>query len=102
MQPVICIIGQDLENIQEAYVVVDDQQYRVPNCLDAVALTFKIFYSLDCAYPKPCLRLWQFFQQAGYDLSLNEPNIKTVKELLGLTKLAFKEANLSSTLLDQQ
>ena len=83
-----------MDNIRETYVVVDEQQYKVPSCFDGLDLVFKIFYSLDCAYPKPSLRLWQFIQQAGYEMNLAEPNFKSVKELLGLTKRAFEESGL--------
>lgn len=104
LEPVICIIGEDVENIQKAYgyVIVDDQQYKVPTYLDTVALTFKIFYSLNWTYPKSSLRLFQFVQHVGYDISLNEPNINSVKKFLGLTNKAFKEAIVFSTFFDQQ
>lgn len=102
LQPVVCVVGKDLDSIDENYVIVDEQQYKTSTCLEAIDLTFKIFWSLDCSYPKPSLRIWQCLQQAAYDIDLLETNIKSVKELLGLTKKAIEESNLIESVPDKQ
>ena len=94
LQPLILVTGS-LTGITESFAIVDDYKYKVPSCLDALDLTFKLFYLLDCEYPKASLRLWQYIQHGLYDIAIpGEALIKPIKELLGLTTHALRTAGL--------
>lgn len=89
------IVVGPLINIEEAYVVVEDQQYKTSSCLEALDLCFKLFFSLHCHYPKASHSMWHFFQLVGYSIvTLPNNPIKSVKELQGLTEEALKQAKL--------
>lgn len=87
-QPTVFVIGE-LTAISEVYVVLDSERYKCESTLDAVDFALKLFFSLDCSYPKAAHRLWQFIQIAGFEIDDQKAN-KSVKELVGLVKQAFK------------
>lgn len=93
LQPLIIVVGS-LVKVEGFYVIVDDQKYKTESCLEALDLCFKVFFTLDCQYPKPSFRIWQFIQNAGYQIKIaGETLIKTVRELLGLVEQAFRESS---------
>ena len=100
LQPTLFVIG-DLTAIQEAYVIVDDLQYKVSTTLDGLDLAFKIFFALDCQYPKASLSLWQFIQIACFNIADNKAN-KSVKELVGLATQPFKILGNTEVSSDQK
>lgn len=68
-QPLIVAIGE-IVKITEYIVIVNNQQYKLKSCLEAIALAFKIFFVFDCNYPENSLTLWLFVQQCLFSLNL--------------------------------
>lgn len=102
LQPIIVITGSET-NIEESYVVINSFHYKCSTCLDALDLNFKIFFSLDCAYPKASATLWKFIQIVAYDIQLlRDVLIKSIKELLGLSRQKLQEAASLTELENQQ
>ena len=80
------------------YVVVDEQKFKVSSTLEALDLTFKKFFALDCNYPKASYKLWQFIQHAGYDIKISgDILIKSAKELLCLTTYTLEESGIPTS-----
>ena len=88
LKPFLLVVGP-LIKIDGVYVI-DDQQLKVPSCLDTLDLTCKSIYALACRYPAPTLRLWRYFQRTGYEIQESGKTlIKPVTKLLGLTRQAL-------------
>lgn len=96
----IFVVGP-LIKIQKAVVVVDEQHYEFDSqingkpeksVLKALDFAFKVFFVLECHYPKTSSSLWHFIQNSAYDISVagDRPNA-SVKVLVGLVKHALDE-----------
>ncbi|XP_039303409.1 uncharacterized protein LOC105206671 [Solenopsis invicta] len=81
-QPTPLIVGP-LVNIESSYVIVNDQKFKVDSCLQAIELTFKIFFAVDCKYPTYAETFWIFLQKSGFDIHLQEKCNNSLNVLLG-------------------
>ena len=88
------VVAGPLLKIQLVYVVVEDQKYEDDSCLSGLDLAFRIFYALDCEYPKASYLLWQFIQRAGYSIKVNGEKLgQPVNGLLGLVEHPLPEVS---------
>ncbi|XP_071574426.1 uncharacterized protein [Temnothorax nylanderi] len=62
---------------------VNDQKFKVDSCLQAIELTFKIFFAVDCKYPTYAETLWIFLQKSGFDIHLQEKCNNSLNVMLG-------------------
>lgn len=69
VQPSIFIVGENLHNIEQYFVLVDNIFYTVNNIVKAVDVCFKIFQALHCEYPLACETVWQFIQKGFYKIT---------------------------------
>lgn len=67
-QPTIFIVGPTLYQIKNYYIVVNDTIYSVHTILEAVDVTFKLFYALNCEYPADCISVYYFLQRGFYQI----------------------------------
>lgn len=76
-----------MTRIENYYVAVNEQLFQLHKCLDAVVLTLKIFFALDCNYPQNTQTIWVFLQKVllNIDLPLDVVNSQ-MNILLGLLK----------------
>ncbi|XP_039304090.1 uncharacterized protein LOC113003214 isoform X3 [Solenopsis invicta] len=81
-QPTPLIVGP-LVNIESSFVIVNDQKFKVDSCLQAIELTFKIFFAVDCKYPTYAETFWIFLQKSGFDIHLQEKCNNSLNVLLG-------------------
>jgi len=68
-QPVAIVVGENLESIEDSYVVINERMYRVESPLRAVDVTFKVFHSLHLQYPQQSEVLWMLLQKLVYGLN---------------------------------
>lgn len=87
------VIDGKLIQPEECFVVVNEEKYKVESSLQALDSRLKIFFALDCAYPKASLRLWQFVQLAVFDIPVSDQTvINSVNELVGLKQKSLPVA----------
>lgn len=63
LQPFMIIVGS-IRDISAIYVIVELIKYKVNSILEAVDLTFKIFFVAHCEYPMESCHIWLFIQRA--------------------------------------
>lgn len=69
-QPFLVCIGSII-NPECFYVIVDiNLKYKFEECSLALDFLFKLFFSIDCNYPKHSDTLWLFIQRAIYGIKL--------------------------------
>ncbi|XP_074106367.1 uncharacterized protein LOC141532092 [Cotesia typhae] len=76
LQPYILIVGTPTVKLS-SYVVVDDIKYATKSVIEALDLTFKIFFVSDSEYPTLSHHIWLFLQIAVYGID-EEKNVGTV------------------------
>ena len=65
------------------YIIIDvDLKYKFKKCSAALDCLFKIFFSVDCSYPKHSETLWLFIQRAVYGIYLPEDKINSSLNIL--------------------
>lgn len=75
LQPYIILVGGDIFNVEEAYIIVDDTKYRANSFLEAFDVCFKIFFSTGARYPEECEDVWTFIERAFFKIcSKDEKN----------------------------
>lgn len=67
-QPFFVMVGP-IEKITAFYVVIGLIKYQVSSCYEAIELTFKLFHTLNCIYPRDASSLWYFLQRICYEIS---------------------------------
>lgn len=81
VQPFLVCIGT-LDNITEAYCVINDIKYQVQTPLKALEITFKLFHSMDAKYPVESFHVWLFIQQYVFNLytphDVNSPAVTSL------------------------
>jgi hypothetical protein len=82
LQPTPVFVGPSLEQIDSAYVVVNEALYNCSSSVDAVEFAFKSFFALNTEYPDECRQIWMFIQYyfcgikiVGDNCSVNFKNI---------------------------
>ncbi|KAH0537984.1 hypothetical protein KQX54_002682 [Cotesia glomerata] len=65
LQPFITFVGSS-DSPEAYYVVVDNVKYKVASALTALDVTYKIFISTNCQYPKSDRQVWLFIQSGTY------------------------------------
>lgn len=82
-QPIPVIVGPQ-HKIAACYVVVNNYAYEVSSVLQAIDLTFKMFYCLDCKYPPNAYSLWMLLQKAFYDINIHGDKVSiTLNAIIG-------------------
>ena len=69
LQALIVVVGTVVK-FGQIYVVINDYWYESKTFKDALDLTLKAFFALDCDYPAECCNIWYFLQLAIYDIQL--------------------------------
>lgn len=94
LQPFMILLGP-LKNISAIYVIVDLIKYQVDSVLEALDLTFKIFFVSHCEFPSASCHIWLFLQKTCYDI--NVPGIKYGIQLHRMFNELAKMQNSSIT-----
>ena len=68
-QPVIVAVGP-ATRIEKYYVVINEKLYAVDKALEAIELALKVFFCLDCKYPKNSEAVWCFLQRVFFNIDL--------------------------------
>ncbi|XP_023313774.1 uncharacterized protein LOC106650103 [Trichogramma pretiosum] len=63
VQPFIFVVGEDLKNIKESYVIFDSISYKLPSTLEAFKVCFKLFHVLLLKYPFESEHLYILIQK---------------------------------------
>lgn len=83
LQPFIIVVGTSLREISGRYIVLNNIRYEVTSLLKAVGACFKIIFVLNAEYPSECKHVWQFIQEALFQLDTKfEKNYTTVNTLI--------------------
>ncbi|XP_061705731.1 uncharacterized protein LOC133516791 [Cydia pomonella] len=67
-QPTIFIVGENLQHIEQYFVVVDNTFYTMHTIMQAVDVCFKAFQALNCKYPVESELIWLFIQRGFYKI----------------------------------
>lgn len=76
VQPYILAIGPTWENINHAYIIVDQILYTCETIIEATELCFKLFHSYHSDYPAESKHVWQLIQQGFYKLFLKDHDLQ--------------------------
>ena len=57
VQPFIVVVGPELNQPENFFLCIDDQQYEISTALEAIDICFKSFHVLGALYPPPSLHL---------------------------------------------
>lgn len=68
VQPIICVVGTDLSDIQDFYVYYFNTYYKLPNIMKSIDVCFKIFHVFNLKYPLECSAVWNLIQKYIYDI----------------------------------
>lgn len=83
VQPYIIIVGQNLNNITQALVVINEHTYSCQSVLEALDFCFKAFIVLDAQYPFQSQHIWYLIQWLVYKISTQrDPKILFVNDIL--------------------
>uniref|UniRef100_A0ABD2WDW9 DDE Tnp4 domain-containing protein n=1 Tax=Trichogramma kaykai TaxID=54128 RepID=A0ABD2WDW9_9HYME len=63
VQPSIFVVGEDLKNIKESYIIFDSISYKIPSTLEAFKVCFKLFHVLLLKYPFESEHLYILIQK---------------------------------------
>ena len=66
LQPVIIITGPTLEEINAAYVQVDNVRYHFNNVLAALDVCYKLIHVVGAAYSESSIEPWLLVQRSLY------------------------------------
>lgn len=65
-QPLAVFVSKKLADVEKCYLSIDDFKYELPNPLQLMDTTFKIYHALHADYPPESEPLWLFLQKAVY------------------------------------
>ena len=65
--PTPVIVGT-LTNIEACYVVINGTLYKTNSYIEAITLTFKIYVTMNCAYPERSRSLWQLLEKGIFEI----------------------------------
>lgn len=68
VQPFICIVGADFDDIEGFYVYYFNTYYKFSNIIRALDTCFKIFQVFNLHYPIKSALVWTFIQKYMYDI----------------------------------
>lgn len=68
LQPLVIIVGPNISQISQYYVLVDDTYYVLNSIVAAVDTCFKVLHALNLEYPVESLPIWTFIQKGFYKL----------------------------------
>ena len=81
LQPTIVITGP-LFKIEKCYVCVNEVEYEMDSCIEAVDFALQIFVTTDCDYPHASAALWTFIQIASYEITITTDKTNLSLKLL--------------------
>ena len=70
--PYVLSLGNDVWNSSQSFVILCGEALEQKTLLQAVDVCFKVFYIFDIEYPKQCASVWQFLQNAVYEMGGDE------------------------------
>lgn len=95
LQPYVVFCGE-LKNLSCCHVVLDKNIiYNVDTPINAIDITFKLFFSLKLEFPIACKHIWSFLQKYVYDMKEKSMVAqKLISELIvKLNQLNYVENN---------
>jgi hypothetical protein len=69
IQPFLIIVGS-IKDIQDVYVCVDNEVYKVPELLQGLDICFKTFHVFNLQYPSASEHIWMLIQKGIYKVNL--------------------------------
>lgn len=69
IQPFLIIVGS-IEDVQDVYVCIDNELYKVQGLLQGLDICFKIFHVFNLEYPMASEHLWILIQKGIYNINL--------------------------------
>lgn len=93
LQPLIVIVGPEINNINSIYVYLDGMKYFMESLLKAVDVCFKLFHALNATYPCTGQQVWNFILRYIYHIYTDFDNIHSTQEEVA-TDLCIVEPEL--------
>jgi hypothetical protein len=66
IQPLVVCVGA--ETVTSCFVIIDDIKYQLETPIRAVDIAFKIFHTVNAAYPAESQHVWLLIQRLVYDI----------------------------------
>lgn len=82
LYPQAIIVGTHIDSIQQSYIRVNNNLYKVDNPRKAIDITFKIFHALDVKYHAEAEREWLFLERAVYGVNEGKSGDAKVKSVV--------------------
>lgn len=70
IQPFLIIVGS-IEDVQDVYVCVDNELYKVETLLQGLDICFKTFHVFNLEYPLASEHIWILIQKGIYNINLS-------------------------------
>ncbi|XP_041485618.1 uncharacterized protein LOC121431904 [Lytechinus variegatus] len=67
-QPHLLCLGDDRRNLQQTFVIVEENAIPCPSFIKGVDTCFKLTYVMDIHYQWQCSNTWDFLQKVVYEL----------------------------------
>ncbi|KYN29134.1 hypothetical protein ALC57_01437, partial [Trachymyrmex cornetzi] len=99
IQPFLIIVGS-IEDIQDVYVCVDNELYKVQGVLQGLDICFKTFHVFDLQYPLASQHLWILIQKGLYNNLTQETN--AVPQHLNIPNELLKDKHLLEALYSNE
>lgn len=71
-QPIVFIVGENLDEIIESYVAIEDVLYKFNSVFVAFSVAFKLIHGLQLKYPDQCKQVWMFLQKLIFKIETYE------------------------------
>ncbi|XP_024869413.1 uncharacterized protein LOC112453094 [Temnothorax curvispinosus] len=82
VQPFLIIVGS-IEDVQDIYVCIDNELYKVQGVLQGLDICFKTFHVFNLEYPVASEHLWILIQKGIYNINLPyDPHITSIEHVL--------------------
>ncbi|XP_071580336.1 uncharacterized protein [Temnothorax nylanderi] len=82
IQPFLIIVGS-IEDVQDVYVCIDNELYKVKKVLQGLDICFKTFHVFNLEYPLASEHLWILIQKGIYNINLPyDAHISSIEHVL--------------------
>lgn len=75
-----------LESLECCHIVIGEIKYDFDNCIDAIDLLYKSFFTLNAGSPVMSCHIWAFFQRYIYNMEAEKKTlaVRPITELIVL------------------
>lgn len=88
--PIMVVVLNEQKNPHKFYAIVEDLLFETQSFLDCINTYMKLFWVVNCEFPKEGARTCKFIQQLFFNLNTDDAELKTI-----IKDLKFSLENLA-------